>query len=236
MMTAIVVVDHARDRERVFITARARREPGSAVGLLPPHRHVRLRALLYGLLLPSGNDAAIALAQHVSGAIHRFVAKMNATARRMGLTCSHFSSPDGYQDRGNTSCARDLAVVAREVLRRRRLASIVRREHAVLPFIVPHTAKVHGHKKTVWKPGPLYLVNNNPLLLTGYPGTTGVKTGYTDAAGRCLVATVRRGRAALGVVLLHSPDPGYQAMRLFNRGFRALRLRRARSALGSASR
>ena len=71
--------------------------------------------------------------------------------------------------------------------------------------------------------GALHLSNHNPLLRAGYPGTTGIKTGYTDAAGRCLVATVRRRGTTLGVVLLHSPDPGAQATRLLDRGFAGLR-------------
>ncbi len=222
MMTAIVVADHARPSERVLITRRALDEGGSKVGLLPPHRRVRLETLLYGLLLPSGNDAAVALAQHVAGSVPRFVAQMNATGRRIGLRCTHFSSPDGLEDAGNRSCVRDLAVIAREVLARPRLARIVRRGQAALPALVPHTVK-HGHRRrTLWKPGRLYLYNNNPLLRLGYPGTTGVKTGYTDASGHCLVATVRRGRTTLGVVLLHSPDTGDQATRLLDRAFGAL--------------
>ena len=130
---------------------------------------------------------------------------MNARARRMGLLCSRFTRPDGFQDRGNHSCAGDLAAVARAVLRVPRLARIVRRRQAVLPFPV--------------KGGKLYLYNNNPLLRQGYRGTTGLKTGYTDAAGRCLVATARRGPLKLGVVLLHSPDPATQARKLLDRGF-----------------
>jgi serine-type D-Ala-D-Ala carboxypeptidase (penicillin-binding protein 5/6) len=235
MMTAVLVADRSRPRERVLITRQALDEPGSQVGLLPPHRTVRLETLLYGLLLPSGNDAAVALAQHLSGTVPRFVADMNAEARRLGLACTRYSSPDGLKDRGNRSCARDLAVLAHEILARRRLARIVRTSVIALPALVPHTAKRGGRKRTVWRPGRLWLVNNNPLLRTDFPGTTGVKTGYTDAAGRCLVATVRRRHTSLGVVLLHSPDPGYQAMRLFNRGFRALRLRRARSAVASGA-
>jgi D-alanyl-D-alanine carboxypeptidase len=233
MMTAIVVNDRARDSERVFISGRAREEPGSAVGLLPPHRHVRLRLLLYGLMLPSGNDAAIALAQHVSGSVPRFVREMNAKARALGLRCSHFSSPDGYQDRGNWSCPRDLAVLAHEVLRRPRLARVVRTSYISFPSLIPHTAKVKraGVRKkiTVWKPGRLYLATHNPLLVDDYPGTTGIKTGYTDAAGRCLVATARRHGVSLGVVLLHSPDPGGQAERLLNRGFVAIWRAQARA-------
>ena len=93
------------------------------------------------------------------------------------------------------------------MLREPRLARIVRRRQAVLPFPI--------------KGGRLYLYNNNPLLRMGYRGVTGLKTGYTDAAGRCLVATARRGPIRLGVVLLHSPDPATQARQLLDRGFRA---------------
>ena len=127
----------------------------------------------------------------------------------MGLVCTRFSRPDGYRDRGNHSCAGDLAQLARAVLRVPRLAHIVRRRSAVLPFPI--------------KGGKLYLYNNNPLLRAGYPGTTGLKTGYTEAAGLCLVATARRHHRRLGVVLLHSPDPLTQAERLFDRGWRTRR-------------
>ena len=91
------------------------------------------------------------------------------------------------------------------MLREPRLARIVRRRAAVLPF------PIKGRR--------LYLYNNNPLLRSGYRGATGIKTGYTVAAGRCLVASARRGRVRLGVVLLGSPDPGAQARRLLDRGF-----------------
>jgi D-alanyl-D-alanine carboxypeptidase len=164
--------------------------------------------MLHGLLLPSGNDAAIALAQRAGGTVGNFVRLMNRKARSLGLTCTRFSSPSGFYDAGNHSCAADLAAVARAVLRTPRLARIVRRRRAILPFPI--------------KGGKIFLYNNNPLLAQGYPGTTGVKTGYTDAAGLCLVATARRGEIGLGVVLLHSPDPGRQARRLLDRGFRAV--------------
>jgi serine-type D-Ala-D-Ala carboxypeptidase (penicillin-binding protein 5/6) len=137
--------------------------------------------------------------------VREFVALMNARARAMGLACTRFSSVSGIRDRGNHSCAPDLAAMARAVLREARLARIVRRRSAVLPFPI--------------KGGKIYLYNNNPLLRAGYRGTTGVKTGYTEAAGRCLVASVRRGPRRLGVVLLDSPDPGTQARRLFDRAF-----------------
>jgi D-alanyl-D-alanine carboxypeptidase len=205
MMTALLVVDRLGPRARVPVTRAALHYRGSGVGLLPRGRSVGVKAMLYGLLLPSGNDAAIALAQRAAGTVRRFVALMNARARAMGLLCTRFSTPSGFRDAGNRSCAGDLAAIARAVLREPRLARIVRRRSAVLPFPI--------------KGGKLYLYNNNPLLRAGYRGTTGVKTGYTDAAGRCLVATARRGPIRLGVVLLDSPDPGRQATRLLDRGF-----------------
>jgi serine-type D-Ala-D-Ala carboxypeptidase (penicillin-binding protein 5/6) len=182
---------------------------GSGVGLLPRGKTVQVRTLLYGLLLPSGNDAAIALALRSAGSQARFVALMNQRAKAMGLVCTRFSSVSGIKDAGNHSCAPDLAALARAVLREPRLAKIVRSRSAVLPF------PIKGRK--------LYLYNNNPLLRAGYKGTTGVKTGYTDAAGRCLVATARHGRIRLGVVLLDSVDPGRQAERLLDRGFARVR-------------
>jgi serine-type D-Ala-D-Ala carboxypeptidase (penicillin-binding protein 5/6) len=130
---------------------------------------------------------------------------MNTRARDLGLECTRFSSPDGFVDAGNHSCAIDLAAMARAVLDQPRLARIVRRRRALLPFPI--------------KGGRLYLNNNNPLVRTGYPGVLGIKTGYTDAAGRCLVAAARRSGRRLGVVLLRSPDPARQATQLLNRGF-----------------
>jgi D-alanyl-D-alanine carboxypeptidase len=207
MMTALVVADRVSRHGYVKITRQALAYQGSGVGVLPKGRWVKVDPMLYGLLLPSGNDAAIALAQRASGTVKRFVADMNARARAMGLVCTHYTSPSGFYDAGNHSCAGDLAAEARAILRVPRLARIVRTRQIVLPFPI--------------KGGKLYLYNNNPLLRMGYPGTTGMKTGYTDAAGHCLVATARRGDVDLGVVLLHSPDTYTQARRLLDRGFRA---------------
>ena len=207
MMTAVLIARHVPPNAKVRITKAALSYKGSGVGLFRRGRRIPVRTMLYGLLLPSGNDAAIALAQRAGhGSLKRFVAMMNREARAMGLACTHFTSPDGFVDRGNHSCAPDLAALARAVLREPRIARIVRRRQAVLPFPI--------------KGGKIYLYNHNPLLQQGYRGVTGVKTGFTDAAGRCLVATVRRGRVRLGVVLLHSPDPGTQARKLLDRGFR----------------
>jgi D-alanyl-D-alanine carboxypeptidase (penicillin-binding protein 5/6) len=208
MMTAILVVDRAPADAKVRVTKEALAYKGSAVGILPKGKRIKLETMLNGLLLPSGNDAAIALAQRMNGTVAAFVERMNERAGDLGLACTRFSSPDGFEDAGNHSCAIDLAEMARALLDRPRLARIVRRRRAVLPFPI--------------KGGRIYLFNNNPLLRTGYPGTIGIKTGYTDAAGRCLVAAARRNGRRLGVVLLHSPDPGKQARQLLNRGFDAV--------------
>ena len=164
-----------------------------------------MSALLNGLLLVSGNDAAIALAQRVSGTVPRFVALMNRTAVSMHLGCTSFASPDGLSDRGY-SCPEDLAALARAVLDTPRLAAIVRRPTAVLPFPI--------------KGGKLFLTGHNPLIRQGYEGAIGIKTGFTDGAGRCFLGAAQRGGRRLGVVLLHSPDPATQARKLLDRGWR----------------
>jgi D-alanyl-D-alanine carboxypeptidase len=211
MMTALIVTDRVKRGGRVPITREALHYRGSGVGLLPRGKRIRVDTMLHGLLLPSGNDAAIALAQRAAGSVPAFVRLMNARAKRMGLLCTRFSSPHGLRTRGTHSCAGDLAALARAVLRVPRLARIVRRRQAVLPFPI--------------KGGKLYLYNSNPLLRQGYRGVTGLKTGYTVAAGRCLVVTARRGPVKLGVVLLDSPDTAKQARQLLDRGFRVTRRR-----------
>ncbi|HSO97622.1 MAG TPA: hypothetical protein VLP43_01620 [Solirubrobacteraceae bacterium] len=210
MMTALVVAGTTRPQARVLITRQALAYSGSGVGLLPLHRRVPALALLYGLLLPSGNDAAIALALHVAQSQPRFVALMNARARSLRLSCTRFTSVSGIVDQGNHSCARALARLAHAVLADRLLATIVATRDAVLPFPV--------------RGGKLYLANNNPLLRTGYPGTDGIKTGYTVAAGQCLVASARHGARRLAVVLLHSGDPAGQSVALLDAGFHLRRI------------
>jgi D-alanyl-D-alanine carboxypeptidase (penicillin-binding protein 5/6) len=220
MMTALLVVEHSPRHDSAQVTRQAVHFQGSGVGLLPYGRQVPVDALLAGLLLPSGNDAAIALAQHVSGSVARFVRLMNVRAAQLGLGCSRFSSPSGFYDQGNFSCAADLALLAVADLGQPRIEQLSSRASVALPFPI--------------KGGRLYLVNNNPLVLEGYPGITGLKTGYTSSAGRCLVATARRGGVSLGVVLLDSPDPAAQARQLLDRGFGGTYHPRGHFAAGGA--
>jgi serine-type D-Ala-D-Ala carboxypeptidase (penicillin-binding protein 5/6) len=207
MMTALIVASDDRPGERVLISRHALRYHGSGVGVLRRGRRVPLRALLAGLLLVSGNDAAIALAEHDAGSVPAFVARMNRWANRLGLRCSHFSTPSGILDRGNYSCPRDLAQLARADLANPRVAHLVGERHARFRFPT--------------KGGYLDLYNNDPFVLDRIKGVTGVKTGYTTAAGRCYVVTRRVGGNELGVVLLHSPNPLDQVPALLRAGAHA---------------
>jgi serine-type D-Ala-D-Ala carboxypeptidase (penicillin-binding protein 5/6) len=204
IMTALVTVDRSEPDDPVRITPAALRYEGSAIGLLPEGRRVRLETLLNGLLIVSGNDAAIALAVHVSGTQRRFVALMNRRAREWGLECTHFVSAHGYED-GNRSCARDLAVLTRLAMAEPRIRRIARRRQVAFHFPI--------------KGGKLYLTGHNPLMRLGYPGAVGLKTGYTDSAGRCFVGVARRAGRRLGVVLLNSRDPAKHAPKLLDAGF-----------------
>jgi D-alanyl-D-alanine carboxypeptidase (penicillin-binding protein 5/6) len=205
MMTALIAVESEPPSAPVLVTRQAVAEGGSKVGVLPLGKRVRLESMLYGLMLPSGNDAAVALAQHISGTIPAFVARMNQEAARLGLGCTRYSSPSGFYDAGNYSCAIDLAELAHADLAQPRIARVVHTFTAALPFPI--------------KGGKLYLYNNNPLLRYAYPGVTGLKTGWTVQAGDCLVATAERHGVRLGVVLLHSTGLATQASQLLNRGF-----------------
>ncbi len=205
IMTALAVTAAAGPAEAVRIPKGLRYE-GSAVGLLPRGRRVRLEPLLGGLLIVSGNDAALALADHVSGGERQFVALMNEKARLWDLGCTRFASPHGLSN-GDRSCAVDLAVLTRMAMRDRRIARIARRSQAAYRF------PIKGRK--------LFLSGHNPLIRAGYRGAIGLKTGYTDAAGRCFVGVARRGGRTFGVVLLDSPDPGRQSARLLDLAFAA---------------
>ncbi|HEV2062187.1 MAG TPA: hypothetical protein VGR12_04975 [Solirubrobacteraceae bacterium] len=208
MMTALVTAETLRPRDTAKITPAVLRYTGSGVGVLPRGKRVRIETLLHGLMLPSGNDAAIALALRAAGSVRAFVRKMNIRATELGLRCTRFAGVEGLSA-GNRSCAVDLVALAQHLLDTPRLARIVRKRRAILPFPI--------------KGGRLHLYNNNPLLRRGYPGILGVKTGYTNEAGRCLVAAARRGGVTLISVVLDSPDPGEQTRKLLDRGFRALR-------------
>jgi serine-type D-Ala-D-Ala carboxypeptidase (penicillin-binding protein 5/6) len=210
MMTALMVARSDPPSARVRISRNAAHTQGSATGLLPRGRKVPLEPLLQALIMISANDAAVALAEHDAKSVPRFVKEMNLQAQAMGLSCTHFSTPNGLRDRGNHSCPHDLAVLARADLANPRIARIAHSRYAKPRFPI--------------KGKHLYLTNNHYFLqhgLSGIPGAqvTGLKTGFTDAAGSCYVTTARLGGRQLGLVLLHSPNPLTQVPALLRAGF-----------------
>ena len=204
VMTALLVSERTSARERVRVTRKALGYSGSGVGMLPRGGRVRADSLLHGLLLVSGNDAALALADHVGGSKREFVELMNRRAAELGLRCTHFASPHGLEKR-NRSCAADLAALARVAMKKRRIARVTRQRQAAVRFPI--------------RGGKLYLNSTNPLLRLRYRGTVGLKTGYTQRAGHSYIGVVRRRGRTLGVVLLDSRDTGAQARQLFDRAF-----------------
>ena len=207
IMTALLVVERSHPNDPVRVTNAALRYSGSGIGLLPRGKRVRLETLLNGLLIVSGNDAAIALAVHMAGSERRFVEVMNERAADWGLECTHFASSHGLEN-GNRSCPRDLAVLTRLAMAEPRIRRIVRRRQVDFRF------PIKGRR--------LYLYGHNPLIRLGYPGAIGLKTGYTTAAGRCFVGVARRNGRTLGVVLLNSRDPAKHAPKLLDAAFARL--------------
>ena len=207
VMTALVVATTTQPHDLVRIHRDALRYTGRSVGVLKRGKQVPVEALLNAALITSANDAAIALGHHVGGSIRGFAHLMNERARVLGLSCSHFVSPHGAE-KANRSCAADLAALTRLAMAEPRIRRIARISYTQIP------ARVKGKR--------LYLPTTNPLLGAGYRGTIGLKTGYTVQAGRCLIAVVRHGRRTLAAVLLDSPNPGEQAKRLLETGFRAV--------------
>jgi len=213
MMTALIVAADDSPQDRIKISRKAAQTPGSATGLLPRGRKVPFEPLLEALIMISANDAAVALAEHDGGTVTRFVKAMNRQALAMGLTCTHFTTPNGLRDRGNHSCAADLAELARADLANPAIARIAQTRYAKPRFPI--------------KGKHLYLSNNHYFLMHGLTGipqaqVTGLKTGFTDAAGRCYVTTARVGGHELGVVLLDSPNPLLQVPALMRAGFEHL--------------
>ncbi len=191
--TALVALQRGRLEEQVVVQESALVE-GAQMGL-SPGQVVTLEELLYGLLLPSGNDAAMAIAQHIGGSVDGFVAMMNQEAEALGLTDTHFANPHGLDAPDHYSSAYDLMVMARQALANPAFAEIVStREYTF-----------RGRR-----------LNNRNELLGNYPGADGVKTGTTLQAGECLVASATRQGHRVLVVVLGSQDRYGDAAILLN--------------------
>jgi D-alanyl-D-alanine carboxypeptidase (penicillin-binding protein 5/6) len=180
----------------------------SSLGLVAGER-IPVRSLVYALMLQSANDAAVALAEHVSGTVEAFVKLMNRAAARLGLDRTHFASPNGLDDTGY-STARDLVRLTRAALRVPGFGEVVASRSHTIPG----------------SSGEPRVIQNRNVLLWLYPGATGVKTGFTTPAGFCVVATAERDGERLLAVVLGEPGEAFSdAATLLNYGFAAFERR-----------
>jgi D-alanyl-D-alanine carboxypeptidase (penicillin-binding protein 5/6) len=204
VMTALLVLDRTNPDDRVTVSAHAASQTGSVLGLERGER-ITVQHLLYGLLLQSSNDAAVALAEHVGGSVDRFVRMMNDRAAALGLKDTEFRSPNGLDDRGH-STALDLAKLTRVAYANATFAAIVATRFHSIPA----------------PSGPPRRIQNRNALLWLYPGALGVKTGFTTPAGHCLVAAAERnGLRLLAVVLDEPSDTFSDGAALLDYGFTA---------------
>jgi D-alanyl-D-alanine carboxypeptidase (penicillin-binding protein 5/6) len=193
---------HIRLTDTVRVSELAWKTPGSRM-FIQPDLPVTVDQLLHGIAVQSGNDASVALAEHTAGSSQAFVDLMNAHAARLGMTGSHFSNPDGLPDPGNYTTARDMALLARALIRE-----------------FPDLHALFGLREYSYN--GITQPNRNKLLYEE-PGADGVKTGYTEAAGYCLVGTVKRDDMRLISVVMGAASDGARtsaSRALLNYGFR----------------
>lgn len=199
LMTALVAVETTPDLEKKFTMTPEYQAEGSSM-YLKFGEEVTLRELLYGLLLASGNDAALVIAGGCGGEVAAFVDQMNRRAEELGMQDTHFVNPNGLDHKEHYSTAYDMTLLARAVLQNETLREIV----------ATHSAMVAGRS----------LTNHNKLLWR-YEGCGGMKTGYTEAAGRTLVSCATRNGQTLVCVTLKDPDDWDDHAALFDYGFSA---------------
>lgn len=203
IMTALLAVEHGKLDQVVTVGADAHalvRADSSYMGLDVGEK-LTLQELLYGLIMPSGNDAAVAIADAIGGTQAHFVEMMNERAAQLGLKHTHFANPHGLDAPGHYTTARDLAVLAAVAMKNPTLVKI-------MSAYSYNIAKTTTHKA-------YHLVTGNDLLAgsgSPYPGTIGVKPGFTGPAGFCQAfAAIRRGHLIVGTVL---NDPSWQVRRV----------------------
>lgn len=184
IMTTIVILEKADLNEKVTVSAKAGGTGGSRLGLKRGDK-ASVRDLLYGLMLRSGNDAAVALAEHVGGSVKGFAELMNEKAIELGLTNTHFVTPHGLDDANHYTTALELAKLTDYAMDNETFAKIV------------------GTKSTtIYINNQSRQINNTNELLGVLNGVVGVKTGFTNNAGRCLVTETKRNNMDIITIVL----------------------------------
>lgn len=202
IMTALVALEHGNKEETITISSTAAGTEGSSM-YLEAGETMTLKELLYGLMLSSGNDAAVAIAEHYGGN-DAFVAMMNQKAAELGANHTRFANPNGLPDDSHYSSAEDMARMTAYALSNPDFAEIV----------ATKTYRIEGAGKSY----PRVLSNHNKLLRM-YEGCIGVKTGFTKAAGRCLVSAAQRNGMTLICVTLNATDDWNDHQSLYNHCF-----------------
>jgi D-alanyl-D-alanine carboxypeptidase (penicillin-binding protein 5/6) len=208
VLTALIALERAHLDDKVKISRRASLTPGSSMYVKQGETY-SLHDLLHGLLLRSGNDAAVAIAEHVSGSVEAFAKLMTERAQELGAKDSHFANPHGLTDPQHWTTAYDLALITRTALRNPTFATVVALRERPLSF--------------EYLDRDVVLHNTNRLLHI-MPEADGVKTGTTSAAGACLVASATRADQKLIAVLLHDGNRWNDSARLLQWGFTSFQL------------
>ncbi|MEY4760808.1 MAG: hypothetical protein RLZZ200_664 [Pseudomonadota bacterium] len=202
LLSALVALDNHWDADaEVVVSDRAANTEPSRIGLKTGDR-VRAGDLLTAMIVRSGNDACIAMAEHVGGTTENFVRMMNVKAQQLGMKNSSFRNPCGYDAPSHVSTPRDLLVLAR--------ASAAR------PEIADRAIVQHAEFRTL--NGRRISFRNTNAILGRDPDVAGLKTGFTSKAGKCLIALAERGAHRVWIVLLHSPNRWFTASDLIQRG------------------
>ncbi len=206
IMSALVILEYGNLDDQVVVSSRAARAHKIRLGL-KAGQVFRLEDLLKAMLIVSANDACLAAVEHVGGDEEQFVLLMNAKARALGLTDTHFNNGCGFDAPDHYSTAEDLAKLSEIALQHPVFKQLVRMEREI---IIP----VNGNRP--------YLLRNTNRLLGTVPGVEGVKTGFTSKAGRCLVAKVSQDGRDLLLVLLNAKRRWTTALSLIRFGLHAL--------------
>ncbi|MGN0621809.1 MAG: D-alanyl-D-alanine carboxypeptidase family protein [Porcipelethomonas sp.] len=206
IMTTLLCIESGGLDDEFVVDSGAIKVEGSSMGLVEGDV-VTKRALCYGMLLPSGNDAANAAAVKIGGSIENFASMMNERAAEIGMTRTCFVTPSGLEGEGHGASAFDMALLAREALKNPVFYEICSQPRAKVEFGNP--------------PYERWLVNSNKLLGM-YEGVSGVKTGFTDEAGRCLVSACERDGVSMICVTLNAPDDWNDHIKMYEYGFSEL--------------
>lgn len=205
IMTAKLAIESGKMNEYVKVSEQATRAEGSSVYLKPGEK-IKLKDLVYGLMLRSGNDTAVAIAEYVGGSVEGFAYLMNLKAREIGMLNTHFSNPHGLDDHeDHYSTAYDMAVLMRYAMQDKTFKEI----SGTKVYKAPNPTEDWDR---VWK--------NKNRLLTKYKYTTGGKTGYTKRAKRTLVTTATKGDMSLIAVTLNGPDDWNDHISMYESGFK----------------